>query len=46
MIFHENRLLTILKKNHILFFSKTRKDVPKVVVCCSRDCALKVKAMT
>ena len=28
---------TILMKYHTLFLSKTRKDVGKFVVCCSRD---------
>ena len=28
---------TILMKYHILFFSKTKKDVTKFVVCCIRD---------
>ena len=27
----------ILMTYHTLFFSKIRKDVPKFVVCCSRD---------
>ena len=37
MIFHENRLLAILMKYHTLLLLKTRKDVAKFVVCCSRD---------
>ena len=35
----------ILMKHHTLFFSKIRKDVAKFVVCCSCDCALRVKGL-
>ena len=32
---------TILTKYHTLFFSKNKKDVAKIVVCCSRDWPLR-----
>ena len=32
---------TILRKYNILFFLKIRKDVAKLVVCCSHDCILR-----
>ena len=41
MTFHEQTILTkyhaMLMKCHPLFFSKNKKDVAKIVVCCSRD---------
>ena len=43
MIFHENRLLA--DDSHeisYLIFSKNKKDVAKMVVCCSRDWRLRV----
>ena len=35
---------TILRKYHTLFFSKNKKDVAVIVVCCSCDWRLRVKA--
>ena len=36
---------TILMKKHTLFLFKTRKDVAKFVVCCSRDWRFKGKTV-
>ena len=39
MVFHENRLLAddSHEISYLIFFSKIKKDVVKIVVCCSHD---------
>ena len=48
MIFHENRLLADESQeiSYLIFYSKIKKDVTKIVVCCSRDWRIEGYRMT